>query len=134
MLPRNRVPEYPGEGESRVRGNVHARFARGGYGRSHKGRPAPTLHGKRAIKSIFFEQGKGRETAYIDIYRYKETAKEDVIGEREKPAAWISTYAAGRKPKEWAKVAGKPWMVMVRAGEVGGRALRVSRSCQERRQ
>ena len=24
MLPRNRVPEYPGEGESRVRGNVQA--------------------------------------------------------------------------------------------------------------
>ena len=32
MLPRNRVPEYPGEGESRVRGNVHARFVRGGTG------------------------------------------------------------------------------------------------------
>jgi hypothetical protein len=63
-------------------------------------------------------------------------AKEDIIGEREKPAAWISSYAAGRrpKPKEWAKVAGRPWMVMVRAGEVEGRALRVKRSVQERRQ
>jgi len=70
----------------------------------------------------------------MDTYRYKGAAKEDVIGEREKPAAWISAYAAGRKPKEWAKVAARPWMVMVRAGEVGGRALRVSRSFQERRQ
>jgi len=62
-------------------------------------------------------------------------AKEDIIGEREKPAA-ISSYAAGRrpKPKEWAKVADRPWMVMVRAGEVEGRALRVKRSVQERRQ
>ena len=70
------------------------------------------------------------------MYRYKEAAKEDVIGEREKPGAWISAYAAGRKPKpkEWAKVAARPWMVMVRAGKVGGRALRVSRSFQERRQ
>jgi hypothetical protein len=32
MLPRNRVPEYPGEGESRVRANVHARFGEGGTG------------------------------------------------------------------------------------------------------
>jgi hypothetical protein len=68
------------------------------------------------------------------MYRYTEAAKEDVIGEREKPAAWISAYAAGRKPKEWAKVAGRPWMVMVRAGEVEGRALRVNRSFHERRQ
>jgi len=81
-------------------------------------------------------QRKGRETGYIDAYRYKEVAKEDIIGERKKPAAWISAYAAGRrpKPKEWAKVAGRPWMVMVRAGEVEGRALRVKRSSQERRQ
>jgi hypothetical protein len=110
------------------------KWLKAGYLEQHVPRDAQRDDGKRAIKSFFFEQGKGRETAYIDIYRYKETAKEDVIGEREKPAAWISTYAAGRKPKEWAKVAGKPWMVMVRAGEVGGRAIRVSRSCQERRQ
>jgi len=32
MLPRNRVHEYPGEGESRVRGNVPARFGEGGTG------------------------------------------------------------------------------------------------------
>ena len=63
-------------------------------------------------------------------------AEEDIIGEREKPAAWISSYAVGRrpKPKEWAKAAGRPWMVIVRAGEVEGRALRVKRSVQERGQ
>jgi len=73
-------------------------------------RDAQRDDGKRSIKSFFFEQGKGRETGYIDVYRYKEAAKEDVIGEREKPVAWISAYAAGRKPKpkEWAKVAARP--------------------------
>jgi len=32
MLPRNRILKDPGEGESRVRGIVHAQFARGGTG------------------------------------------------------------------------------------------------------
>jgi hypothetical protein len=59
MLPRNRVHEYPGEGESRVRGTVPARFAREGYGRSRKGRPAPTLlqHSRSASFASFWEPG-----------------------------------------------------------------------------
>src|SRR6266702_2985533 len=95
-----------------------------------------TRYQQASNKNLFRGPGKRRETGYIDVYRYKEMAKEYIIGEREKPAAWISSYAAGRrpKPKEWAKVAGRPWMVMLRAGKVEGRALRVKRSVQERRQ
>ncbi len=38
------------------------------------------------------------------------------------------------KPKEWAKVAGRPWSVTISGGASDGRALRASRCSQERRQ
>ena len=60
---------------------------------------------KRAIKNHFLRQRKGRETGYIDTYRYKEVAKEDIIGEKKKPSSVDQRLRRRKKAK--AKGVGK---------------------------
>jgi len=98
-------------------------------------RDAQRDENKQAINAPL-QRKEGKRAAYRDIHRYKGSAKQHMVGERNEQAALILAYAAGRrpKPKEEAKVAGSPWMVTTRGEEVARRALRAKRSSQLSRQ
>src|SRR5712692_2212641 len=98
-------------------------------------RDAQRDENKQAINAPL-QRKEGKRAAYIDTHRYKRSARQHMVGERNEQAALILAYAAGRrpKPKEEAKGAGSPWMVTTRGEEVARRALRASRSSQLSRQ
>jgi len=98
-------------------------------------RDAQRDENKQAINAPL-QRKEGKRAAYRDIHRYKGSAKQHMVGERNEQAALILAYAAGRrpKPKEEAKVAGSPWVVTTRGEEVARRALRAKRSSQLSRQ
>ena len=68
------------------------------------------------------------------MYRHRKATRSTVSREKAKRAASTQAVARRSNPKEWAKVAGRPWSVTTSLGASEGRALCVSRSSQERRQ
>src|SRR6266849_6080938 len=85
---------------------------------SQSPRDAQRDENKQAINAPL-QRKEGKRAAYIDTHRYKRSARQHMVGERNEQAALILAYAAGRRPKP---------------KEEARRALRASRSSQLSRQ
>src|SRR5579883_2230572 len=86
-------------------------------------RPPPKLRSKKHSRE-----------SYIDKHQYKRVPRQERIEERKQLKALAQVVARRAKPKDWAKVAGNPWSVTIRAEASEGRALRAARCSHERRQ
>jgi hypothetical protein len=76
-------------------------------------------------------RGKRQRLVYIDT----EGRTGPTVPRKETPSVTSRQAVASRaKPKERAKVTGRPWSVRTSLGASGGRALQANRSSQDRRQ